>query len=179
MNIEVGSRWDIYFLRMAREAASNSKCCSATGKKGAVIAYGKRLVSAGYSGPPAGILECWERFPLIGPDHIKIPEGTCPRTVIKNGGSGKNLQFCVSSHAEVNAIIFAFRDLTNHTLYLYSPVMPCKVCAGYIINSGITRVVGITRQEYETEPIAQAYQLFLDAHIQYDVYQEGFLDVKR
>lgn len=178
MVIEVSTRWDRYFLRMAREASSNSKCRSTTGKKGAVIAYGKRFVSAGYSGPPAGVLECYERVKYVGEhQNLEVHPGECPRAVLYHpNSSGKGLDLCVSCHAEVNAIIFAFRDLTDHTLYLWSPVMPCKMCAGYIINSGITRVVGITSLEYEKNPLTRAIQLFRDAHVQYDVYDGGLDD---
>ncbi len=171
----VSQRWDKYFLRIAREAASNSKCKSLTGKKGAVIAYGKKLVSTGYSGPPAGVLECWERIPnvLVGGQIWKpVNMWDCPRAMLSLQ-SGQNLEMCLSCHAEVNAIIFACRDLTDHTLYLWSPVMPCKVCAGYIINSGIKRVVGLTATEYETNVHAKVVSMFNQVNVRYDVYDGG------
>lgn len=171
----VSQRWDKYFLRIAREAASNSKCKSLTGKKGAVIAYGKKLVSTGYSGPPAGIAECWERIPNVlvgGQIWSPVNMWDCPRAILSIQ-SGQNLEMCLSCHAEVNAIIFAHCDLTNHTLYLWSPVMPCKVCAGYIINSGIKRVVGLTATEYETNIYAKAGPMFNQANVVYDVHNGG------
>jgi len=175
--IEVSMSWDKYFLRIAREVAANSKCRSGSGKKGAVIAYGKRLVSTGYSGPPAGIPECYDRVPYADEHHnIKVQRGECPRAVMfPEGSSGKGLEYCISCHAEVNAIIFAFRDLTQHTLYLWSPIMPCKYCAGYIINAGIARVVGTTDREYEMEPSSRTALLFLNAGVHYDIYK-GVLD---
>ena len=180
MHISVSESWDKYFLRLAREAASNSKCRSGSGKKGAVIAFGKRFVSTGYSGPPAGMLECYERIKYVGAhQNVRVAEGECPRAVMFPEGSlGKGLEFCVSCHAEVNAIIFAYRDLTDHTLYLWSPVMPCKYCAGYIINAGIKRVVGITNKEYEIEPLSQVRQMFLDTGVQFDVYRGGLDDAR-
>ena len=171
----VSVAWDRYFLRIAREVAANSKCRSGSGKKGAVIAYGKRLVSTGYSGPPAGIPECYDRVSYVGEHrNIRVQHGECPRAVMFPGGSsGKGLEFCISCHAEVNAIIFAFRDLIDHTLYLWSPIMPCKYCAGYIINAGITRVVGTTDREYEMEPSSRTGLLFLNAGVQYDIHRGG------
>jgi len=180
--IRVSENWDKYFLRMAREAASNSKCKSKTGKKGAVIAYGKKFVSTGYSGPPAGIPECWERIPNVfvgGQMWSPVNMWDCPRAVLSLQ-SGQNLDMCLSCHAEVNAIIFAYRDLSDHTLYLWSPVMPCKVCAGYIINSGIKRVVGLTATEYETNAYARVEPMFKQANVRYDIYDciehQGGLD---
>jgi dCMP deaminase len=43
-------------------------------------------------------------------------------------------------HAEQNAILFAKRDLTDCTIYVW-PLVPCSTCAGIIIQSGISRVV--------------------------------------
>lgn len=85
-----------------------------TTKVGAVIIDGKnRVVSVGFNGPPRGIV-----------DDPNIDRDTKLRRTI---------------HAERNAILFAQRDLTGHTLYCTHH--PCGPCAADITQAGIIRVV--------------------------------------
>ena len=91
------TNWDQRFLEMARLAATWSKDPSS--KVGAVITDGKRIVSLGFNGFPAGI----DDDPSIyGHRERKY------RRVL---------------HAEQNAISFAKRDLTGCTIYITHP--PC------------------------------------------------------
>lgn len=46
-------------------------------------------------------------------------------------------------HADVNALNFAHRDVTDCTIYV-SPMPPCSRCASQIIQRGIKRIVSYT-----------------------------------
>lgn len=73
----------------------------------------QHVYSIGYNGPP------------VGADHAQCT-GLPPK--------------CGCLHAEVNALLkLKTTDTTN--LVLYSTLMPCITCAGYIINRGIGLVV--------------------------------------
>jgi len=108
-------KWDLRFLRMIKnEIASWSKDPST--QCGAVIARDvNKFVSLGYNGYPAGVPD---------DDTLLDREQKYPRII----------------HAEQNAILFAQRDVTGMTLYVY-PLPPCSPCANMIIQAGIKRVV--------------------------------------
>lgn len=126
--------WDAYFTGMATYVAVNSKCASR--QVGAVIVKRNRVVSTGYNGPPSGILPCWQAKGL--------KPGVCPRKV---GGynSGEGLEHCPATHAEVNAIVTAARmgvSVELGKMYVAGAPLPCKSCAGAIINAGLVEVIG-------------------------------------
>jgi dCMP deaminase len=107
------NKWDRWFLDIAKVVSTKSKDPS-TGI-GAVIADTKnRLVSVGYNGYPRGVKD--------------------------EGMENREEKLAKTLHAEQNAIIFAQRDLTRCTIYVY-PLLPCSICMAMIIQSGITRVV--------------------------------------
>lgn len=112
------SKWDQRFMELAAVIASFSKDGST--QVGAVIVDAqRRIVSTGFNGLAQGVQD----RPLWLADRaIKY------RTII---------------HAEMNALLFAQRDLHGCTLYVH-PLPPCAVCASAVIQSGIRRVV--TRQ---------------------------------
>lgn len=109
------SKWDLRFLGLAQHVAGWSKDPST--KVGAVIADGlNRVVSIGYNG-----------FPVLVSDHLDRYEN-------------RDQKLSIIVHAEMNAILFAQRNLYNCTLYTW-PFAPCSRCAGQIIQSGIRRVI--------------------------------------
>ena len=103
------NKWDNRFMQMAALIASFSKDPST--QVGAVITQGRKIISLGFNGAPSGVREPTER-------DVKIL-----RTL----------------HAEVNAVLFAARDLRDCTIYVTHP--PCAQCAALIIQTGIRRVV--------------------------------------
>ena len=117
--------WDQYFMDIAKQVAARSNCMKR--QVAAVIVSEKRIISTGYNGTPRGVKNC--------------NEGGCPRC---NGfsESGKNLEECLCSHGEENAIVqasyhgIAIRDATLYTTY-----SPCLMCSKMIINAGIRKVV--------------------------------------
>jgi dCMP deaminase len=117
--------WDQYFMDIAKQVAARSNCMKR--QVAAVIVSERRIISTGYNGTPRGVKNC--------------NEGGCPRCN-GFGESGKNLEECLCSHGEENAIVqasyhgIAIRDATLYTTY-----SPCLMCSKMIINAGIRRVV--------------------------------------
>ena len=73
-------------------------------------------MSLGYNGLPQGLTDTEERL------------------------QNRDTKYKMTVHAEINAAIFAQRDLSGCTLYTF-PFMPCASCAGQLIQHGIKRVV--------------------------------------
>ena len=110
--------WDNYFLEMAQYISKASLDPST--KVGAVIIDDKRrIISTGYNGFPRGIADD-ERL------------------------NDRSTKLNIVVHAEINAILFANRDLAGCTLFTF-PFMPCSSvgsnCSSLVIQSGIKRVV--------------------------------------
>lgn len=106
-------KWDKRFLKLAEHVSTWSKDPST--QVGAVITDDNRVVSLGYNGFPSGIEDDWR---------------------LEN----REEKYKIIVHGEVNAILFANRSLEGCTLYTY-PFMPCSVCAGKVIQSGIKQVI--------------------------------------
>ena len=137
--------WDEYFMNIAKVVASRSNCMKR--KVAAIIIKDKRVVSTGYNGTPRGTRNC--------------NEGGCPRC---NGlaTSGTNLDECLCSHGEENAIVQAsYHGVSLKDAIIYTTFAPCLQCAKMIINSGIREV--IYNMDYPLN--ATAFQLFSESGI--------------
>ena|SRR3990167_7961470 len=106
--------WDRRFINLAAYIAEWSKDPST--KCGAVIVDGKRIVSLGFNGFPQGVHDF----------DVRLHD--------------RETKYKMVLHAEVNALLFASRDLKGCTIYV-SPMPPCSRCAAQIIQSGIKKVV--------------------------------------
>lgn len=116
-------KWDERFLALAATVAEWSRDPSK--KVGAVIVDDKkRVVSVGYNGFPQGVSDD-ERL---------------------NDKETKNE---ITVHAEINAILFANRNLEGCTIYVW-PIPPCVRCAGQILQAGIKRVVSCLPEDNDT-----------------------------
>lgn len=108
------SEWDTYFMKIAEVVATKSKDPSS--KMGCVIVdANKRVVSLGYNGM------------LQNADESKMTLTERP------------MKYYFSIHSEMNALIFAKRDLTGCTVY--NRVATCENCLKYCLQAGITRFV--------------------------------------
>lgn len=109
------NKWDKRFIDLAEHVSTWSKDPST--KVGAVIVdENRRIVSVGYNGFPAGVNDAQERY------------------------DNREIKYEMIIHGEINAILFANRDLHNCTLYTW-PFMPCSRCASIVTQKGISRVV--------------------------------------
>jgi dCMP deaminase len=117
--------WDDYFMNIAKVVSSRSNCIKR--KVAAIIVKDKRVISTGYNGTPRGTRNC--------------NEGGCPRCN-SLAASGTNLDECLCSHGEENAIVQAsYHGVPLKDAIIYSTLAPCLLCAKMIINSGIREVI--------------------------------------
>jgi dCMP deaminase len=124
-----------YYLDIA-DVVSN-QCTCLRRRYGAVIVKNDEIIATGYNGSPRGEVNCCDTGKCYRMEH-NIPHG-------------KEYESCVAVHAEQNAIISASRkDIIGATLYLYGydvvkdeevKAMPCLICARFIKNAGIEKVV--------------------------------------
>lgn len=109
--------WDIWFLKLAKQAATASKDPST--KVGAVIVRPDRTIaSIGYNGFPRGIQD----------DAYRLGH--------------RETKYSLVVHAEANAILSARERLDGYSIY--TTLFSCSNCAKLIIQSGIKRVVSPT-----------------------------------
>jgi dCMP deaminase len=143
MDIEKNKKWDLRFLNLALEVSKWSKDPST--KVGAIIVDREdRIVSVGYNGFAKGVLDSEERL------------------------NNRDIKYKLVCHAEMNAILFAKRDLTDCILYTF-PFGCCSNCASYVIQTGISRVVfPKTDNPRWTESIALSKQIWDEAGILWD-----------
>lgn len=107
--------WNIRFLDLAKHISMWSKDPST--KVGAVVFDEKnRIVSVGYNGFPKNIFDDPEKY------------------------ADRTTKYKMVIHAEMNAILFAQRDLSGCSIATY-PFMPCSNCASVIIQSGIKNCI--------------------------------------
>lgn len=109
---------------------------------GALIVKHGRPISEGYNGTPAGLDNTCEDPPAEG----QVNEGQ--REVASKSGNGYNPEYASYItrpgvvHAEMNAILaLAGSNESARGATLYVTDQPCEICAGAIIQSGISRVV--------------------------------------
>jgi dCMP deaminase len=110
---------DAYFMRMAFEAASGSKCVRA--QYGSVIvSRDGRVVSTAYNGKPRG--------------------STCDQHCFRLGLPANSPKENCCLHSEANAIMFS-DPLARAGGTLYVSGVPCNDCALTIMQSGVARLV--------------------------------------
>jgi dCMP deaminase len=169
--------WDLYFLRLAKEVSKNSKCLSR--QIGSIVVRDKSIIGAGYNGAPRGVLHCEERTEVFysqldGVYSDRMFDKTiCPR---RNFGyqSGKGLHLCQAGHAERNALIQCAREgisTKGATLYCNCPI-PCKDCMIEIINSGISRLVYFSGNDYDS----YSRVLLRESNMKFQEYSESDLN---
>lgn len=108
------NKWDLRFLHLAREVSHWSKDPST--QTGAVIADGKNVVSIGYNGFPANMLDTPEQY------------------------ENRELKYDKIIHCEMNAVLTASRPVRGLTLYTW-PFASCTRCAVHMVQAGIVRCV--------------------------------------
>lgn len=126
INLETTNKtiWDQKHLKLAETISLYSKDPST--KVGAVIVDElNRIVSVGYNGFPRKIEDSEERL------------------------TDRELKYKYTIHAEMNALLFAERNLEGCSIY--TTFMPCQECAKMIIQSGIARVVSFKTPEDKIE----------------------------
>lgn len=155
----VNSKWDIRFMRLAREIATWSKDPSS--KIGAVIVNDdRRILATGYNGFPRGIADNDDRL------------------------NDREQKYAMIVHAELNALMNALYSgvsVKGATLYVYGlPI--CSDCTKSVIQSGIERVV--LTDPYESNIpekwrniwMEKSFPMYKEAGTMVTYLNPGFLD---
>ena len=141
--------WDIRFLNLAYVVSGWSKDPST--RVGAVIVRpDKTVASIGFNG-----------FPRGASDEQHLYED-------------RRIKYERVVHAEMNAILHAREPLHGYTLYVWppGPGPTCARCAAHILQTGITRVVGILLDE---GPMSERWKVSCD--IALGLYREAGVEV--
>jgi len=142
-------KWDLRFLRLAREVSTWSKDPST--QVGVVYCINRRIVSTGYNGFPRGIEDTEERY------------------------NDREVKYELVSHAEMNGIYNATlhgQSLKGATAYIWGlPV--CHHCAKGIIQTGCVRAVMASEAIPENwkDSFDKTSQMFLEAGVTWSVYE--------
>jgi dCMP deaminase len=126
--------WDPYFMSIAYTVATRSKCLSR--QLGAILVKENCVIATGYNGPARKV------------QHCAIE---CPRKSV-GAMSGERLDMCPASHAEANCIAQAARMgvMTRGSQLYLNWVVPCKDCMNLLINAGVSEIVTISNEYYDT-----------------------------
>jgi len=141
--------WHEYFMLLAKLLSVRSTCNSR--KVGAGIVRNNRVLATGYNGAVHGAPHCIDQ----GPEF-------CLRRRIGAHDADK-YNYCISSHAEVNAVDQAARfGISLEGASLYCTLEPCNWCFKQLIQAGVGEIY------YE-----EAYQ---SRNKEFDVYWRGIME---
>ena len=143
-------KWNHRFLNLAKHISTWSKDPST--KVGAVIVDKQnRIVSVGYNGFPAGVNDDQDRY------------------------LDRDMKYSLTQHSEINALLFAQRDVSGCTMYTY-PLAPCTRCACAIIQSGISSVISIElegdKKDRWEDSIELSKVIFAEANVSLKLIKE-------
>jgi dCMP deaminase len=128
--------WHEYFMMLAKLVGVRSTCNSR--KVGAIVVRHNRILATGYNGAVHGAPHCIDR----GPDF-------CLRRTI-GAHDGEKYNYCISSHAEVNALNQAARfGIPLEGASLYCTLEPCNWCFKQLIQAGIKEIY--FEESYESQ----------------------------
>jgi len=119
--------WHEYFMLLAKLVSVRSTCNSR--KIGAVLTKSNRILATGYNGAVHGAPHCIDRGPNF-----------CLRRSIGAHDADK-YNYCISSHAEVNALDQAARfGIAVDGAALYCTLEPCNWCFKQLIQAGVREI---------------------------------------
>lgn len=139
------NKHDELYMAMARTWAGASY--SRKRRVGALIVRGRRIISDGYNGAPAGLENVCEDWSVARSKWVTRPE---------------------TLHAEANALLKLTRSAeTAEGATLYVTVAPCVECAKLITQAGISRVV------YGEENKPEGLDLLRKVGVEVDYVESG------
>ncbi len=155
--------WDKYYLNICKEVGKNSKCHSR--QIGSILVKDKIIISTGYNGPAREVQPCNSRYyndlvliekTGLKPTNKKLQKAyeqkICPRKFL-GYKSGEGLEWCPAVHAEKNCLLAAARIgivTKGAILYIDANISPCSQCFSGAINAGISEIVIIKNDIYDS-----------------------------
>ena len=150
--------WHEYFMMLAKMVSVRSTCNSR--KIGAVIVKDNRILSTGYNGAVHGAPHCTDR----GPDY-------CFRRTI-GAHDGEKYNYCVSSHAEVNAVDQAARfGISLDGSAVYCTLEPCNWCFKQLIQAGIKEIYFEEAYESQNKDFDSHWRRIMESHKAVQVFE--------
>lgn len=139
-----------YYMRIAMAVRSRADCLG--NRVGAILVLDDRIISTGYNGTPANMVNC--------------TEGGCQRCGNRaKYRSGSSYDVCICVHAEQNAILAAARfGIATEGAVLYSTMRPCFGCTKELLQAGIRQVHYLHEWEYPDAEMQDSY-LHLQSHV--------------
>ncbi|MDA9128919.1 deaminase [Candidatus Gracilibacteria bacterium] len=129
---------DINFLKIAFEIGQGSKCISK--KTGSIIVKDTRILSTGYTGTPAGYVNCDEYW---GGKYTKAHHDWSAKYEI---------------HAEMNALVWAARrGISIEGATVYVTLQPCFQCTKNIVAAGIKRIVYANSYAHQNQEATEKF----------------------
>ena len=118
---------------------------------GAVLVLDDRIISTGYNGTPASMVNC--------------TAGGCQRCSQRDKfTSGRAYDLCICVHAEQNAVLAAARfGIATEGAVLYSTMRPCFGCTKELLQAGIWSVHYLHEWEYPDVEMQESYTV-LQSH---------------
>ena len=151
--------WHEYLMMLAKLVSVRSTCNSR--KIGAVIVRNNRILTTGYNGAVHGAPHCSDK----GPDF-------CLRRSI-GAHDAEKYNYCLSSHAEVNAVNQAARfgiSLENATLYC--TLEPCNWCFKQLIQAGIREIYYETPYDSKNKDFDRFWRQIMETSQEIRVFQQ-------
>lgn len=151
--------WHEYFLMLAKLVSARSTCNSR--KVGAIIVRDNKILATGYNGAVHGASHCSDR----GPDY-------CLRRDI-GVREAEKFNYCLASHAEVNAINQAARfgaSLGNSTLYC--TLEPCNWCFKQLIQAGIKEIYFEIAYDSPNKEFDEFWRQIMETHQGLRVFEQ-------
>ncbi|MCX5872416.1 MAG: dCMP deaminase family protein [Deltaproteobacteria bacterium] len=151
--------WHEYFMMLAKLVSVRSTCNSR--KIGAIIVRNNRILATGYNGAVHGAPHCSDR----GPDF-------CLRRSI-GAHDAEKYNYCLSSHAEVNAINQAARFGTSlENAALYCTLEPCNWCFKQLIQAGIKEIYFESPYDSKNREFDSFWRQIMETHKEIRVFEQ-------
>ena len=137
--------WDEYYMRIAAAVRSRANCLG--NRVGAALVLDDRIISTGYNGTPANMLNC--------------TDGGCDRCLNRQKyESGKSYDLCICVHAEQNALLSAARfGIATEGAMLYSTMRPCFGCTKELLQAKIRSVYYLHEWIYPDPEMQRSYSM--------------------
>ncbi|MGO9570667.1 MAG: deoxycytidylate deaminase [Desulfomonilaceae bacterium] len=151
--------WHEYFMMLAKLVSARSTCNSR--KIGAVIVRSNRILATGYNGAVHGALHCIDK----GPEF-------CLRRSIGAHDADK-YNYCISSHAEVNAVDQAARfGIPLEGAILYCTLEPCNWCFKQLIQAGIKEIYFEESYDSRNKEFDLYWRQIMESHESINVFKQ-------
>ncbi len=159
MQLSRQEKWDLRYLRLAREASTWSKdpstkvACVVVDRDGDVIAVT-------YNGLPRGVCDSLDRL------------------------DNRDIKYRMIEHAERNGMRVANKgggDTLGATVYVY-PLPPCAPCAAHLLQHGVARIVSLVPRlgapltERWQEDFKLASAMYAERDVELMLYPFNFLE---